>query len=55
MRNIETDFFDEVGCWLRKHNFLKYGDLLKSKGITQLKELPAALKRTDLRKVVIPV
>ena len=27
--NLGQDYFDEVGCWLRKHGFYKYYELFK--------------------------
>lgn len=51
MRILATDYFDEVGCWLRKNNFAKYAELIKAKGVTQLKELGSAVKRADIKKV----
>jgi hypothetical protein len=28
------EMFDEVSCWLRKHDFAKYIDLFRSRGVT---------------------
>lgn len=49
--HLGSDFFDEVGNWLRRYGFFKYNDLCKTKNILQLKELSQKLSRADIRKV----
>ena len=48
---IGQDYFDEVGCWLRKQGFYKYYELFKQKGIFLLKEISQKINRADLKKV----
>ena len=48
---IGADYFDEVGAWLRYHNFLRYYDVCKVKGATMLKDLPEKITRADIKKV----
>ena len=48
---LGSEYFDEVGNWLRRYGFYKYNDLCKQKGILQLKELPQKLTRADIKKV----
>ena len=48
---VGTDYFDEVSCWLRAHGFIKYAEILRSRGITQLRDVPKYIKRADIKKV----
>lgn len=38
------DYFDEVGCWLKSHNFPKLIDLANKRGILLIKDLPKLLQ-----------
>ena len=48
-----TEFFDEVGCWLKMHGFLKYADTIKARGVLQLRDITKLFKRVDFKKVRI--
>ena len=51
---LASEFFDEVGCWLRKHNFGgRYQELARTKGAVQLKHIPVIFPREELKKVQI--
>lgn len=49
---LGSEYFDEVGCWLKNNNFGKYVDFCKAKGVFQLKEFSTKLVRSDMKKVL---
>ena len=52
--NLGSEYFDEVSCWLRSHGFIKYSEIFRSRGVTQLKDVPKVIKRSDIKKVRAP-
>jgi hypothetical protein len=51
LSNLGSEYFDEVSCWLRSHGFIKYSEIFRSRGVTQLKDVPKVIKRSDIKKV----